>query len=287
MQDLTLPLLRERFPLPSHDGEGSKDERGRVLVIGGHRTVPGGALLAATAALRAGAGKLQVATVDSIAVPLGVAIPESLTAGYGEAEDGGFPAGAADRIAERAAKVDAALLGPGMLDGVGTDALVAALLGTDAPLILDAAAISALSPHEERARMRGKLAILPHSGELAGLRGAEQDEIEADPAGVGTDTARRWGAVTLVKGSESHVAGPDGELFRYAGGGIGLATSGSGDVLAGIVAGLASRGLEPLAATLWGVWLHGEAGRRLAGRVGRVGFLARELLDEVPGLLDG
>lgn len=286
MTELTLPFLRDRFPLPSHDGDGSKDERGRVLVIGGHRTVPGGALLAATGALRAGAGKLQVATVDSIAVPLGVAIPESLCAGYGEAEDGGFPADVARTIAERAAKVDAVLLGPGMLDGDGTDALVDALLERDTPLVLDAAAISALSRHEERARSRERLAVLPHSGELAGLRGCNKDEIEADPAGIGLDTARRWGAATLVKGSESHVASPKGELFHYAGGGVGLATSGSGDVLAGIVAGLLARGLDPLGAVLWGVWLHGEAGRRLAHRVGRIGFLARELLDEVPGLME-
>lgn len=286
MIDLTLPTLRARFPLPSHRGDASKDERGRLLVVGGHRTVPGGALLAATGALRAGAGKLQIATVDSIAVPLGIAIPEALVAGSGETRDGGFRPDAAPSLAERAAKVDAVLLGPGMLDGDGTDALVAALVGTEMPLILDAAAICALRPHEDRARARGRLAILPHSGELAGLGNCEEEAVEADPAGIGIDTARRWGAVTLVKGSESHIASPEGELFHYAGGGVGLATSGSGDVLAGIVAGLAARGMNPLGAVLWGVWLHGEAGRRLAHRIGRVGFLARELLDEVPGLLE-
>lgn len=286
MTELTLPFLRDRFPLPSHDADGSKDERGRVLVVGGHRTVPGGALLAGTGALRAGGGKLQLATVDSIAVPLGIAVPEALVAGYGEDGTGGFPRQAADAIAERAAKVDAVLLGSGMLDGPGTDALVDTLLAVDVPLVLDAAAIPALSAHEGQARARGKLVLLPHAGELAGLRGCKEEEVEADPAAIAIDTARRWGAVTLAKGSESHIAGPDGELFHYAGGGVGLATSGSGDALAGIVTGLAARGLEPLAAVLWGVWLHGEAGRRLAHKIGRIGFLARELLDELPGLME-
>ena len=94
-------------------------------------------------------------------------------------------------------------------------------------------------------------------------------------------------AVALVKGRFSFIAAPDGRAFRFEGGGVGLATSGSGDVLAGIVGGLAARGADPLTATLWGVWLHGEAGRILTERVGRVGFLAREIADLVPGLPDG
>ena len=98
--------------------------------------------------------------------------------------------------------------------------------------------------------------------------------------------AERYDAVALVKGRFSFVAAPDGRAFRFEGGGIGLATSGSGDVLAGIVGGLAARGADPLTATLWGVWLHGEAGRILTEQVGRVGFLAREIPDLVPGLLD-
>ena len=88
-----------------------------------------------------------------------------------------------------------------------------------------------------------------------------------------------------MKGQYSFISAPDGRAFRFQGGGIGLATSGSGDVLAGIVGGLAARGADPLTATLRGVWLHGEAGRMLTKCVGRVGFLAREIPDEVPGLL--
>lgn len=286
MTELTLPFLRERFPLPSHDGHGSKDERGRVLVVAGSRTVPGGALLAATGALRAGAGKLQVATVESIAIPLGIAIPEAMVAGQPESADGGFEPGAAAEIVGRAGKVDAVLVGPGFMEGPGCDAIVRALLDVDVPLIADAAAIGSLAPLAEQARAHGRLAVLPHTGEMAAIRACDTDEVEADPTACARHVAETWGATTLIKGSESRIVSPDGELFHYAGGGIGLATSGSGDTLAGIVVGLAARGLDPLAATLWGVWLHGEAGRRLSARIGRVGFLARELLDEVPSLLN-
>ena len=90
-----------------------------------------------------------------------------------------------------------------------------------------------------------------------------------------------------MKGAASFIVVPDGRSFTYPGGGVGLATSGSGDVLSGIVGGLCARGTDALTALLWGVWLHGEAGRRLTHRVGRLGFLARELPDEVPALLAG
>jgi NAD(P)H-hydrate repair Nnr-like enzyme with NAD(P)H-hydrate dehydratase domain len=89
----------------------------------------------------------------------------------------------------------------------------------------------------------------------------------------------------LVKGVTSHVVHPDGRCFRFEGGAPGLGVSGSGDTLAGIVGGLLARGAEPLHAVLWGVWLHGSAGERLAERIGPVGFLAREIPDEIPALL--
>ena len=91
--------------------------------------------------------------------------------------------------------------------------------------------------------------------------------------------------MVALKAGETVIATPDGALLLYPGGGVGLATGGSGDVLAGIIGGLLARGAAPLVATAWGVWLHGEAGRRLGERLGPIGFLARELLAEIPGLM--
>ena len=90
----------------------------------------------------------------------------------------------------------------------------------------------------------------------------------------------------LVKGPQSHIVAPDGRAWKYQGGGPGLGVSGSGDTLAGIIGGLLARGAEPLAALVWGVWLHGEAGASLARKVGTIGFLAREIPGEIPPLLD-
>lgn len=89
----------------------------------------------------------------------------------------------------------------------------------------------------------------------------------------------------LVKGPPSHVVSPDGDVWTHEGGVPGLGVSGSGDVLAGIVGGLLARGAEPLSALLWSVWLHGQAGEALARKVGPIGFLAREIADEIPALL--
>ena len=111
--------------------------------------------------------------------------------------------------------------------------------------------------------------------------------MTANPLAAARRAAGDLGVVAVLKGQYSHIVAPDGAAFRFEGGGIGLATSGSGDVLAGIVGGLCARGADPLTAALWGVYLHGEAGRRLSADVGRLGFLARELLDLIPPLMEG
>ena len=280
----------KRFAIPEHDGANDKDERGRILVIGGSRAVPGGALLAATAALRAGAGKLQIATVESVAVALAIAMPEALVAGHAEGEDGGFADGAIPELCKRCGGIDAVVIGPGMRDGPVVEQLLSAVLATETamPLVVDAAALAA-SPSVDAAfqAWRGGAVMLPHIGEMAALLEVSADEVNADREGSARRAAERYRAVTLMKGPRSTIAAPDGETFHYAGGGIGLGTSGSGDTLAGIVGGLLARGMDPLGATLWGVWLHGEAGQRLAQKYGPVGFLAREIPELVPGLLAG
>jgi hydroxyethylthiazole kinase-like uncharacterized protein yjeF len=286
---VTRALLR-RIPLPRPDDAGDKDARGRVLAAGGSAQTPGAILLAGVAALRAGAGKLQLATVRSAAAALGVAVPEALVVALPETRAGEISGEAAGRaLAERATMVDALLLGPGMSSDRGAHALVRALvrrLGDEATLVLDAAAVTALRDDDEALLpLLGRAVLTPHAGEMATLLGVGKQDVEADPTSHARAAAARFGAVVALKGPESWIAEPDGTLYHYAGGSVGLATSGSGDTLAGIVAGLAARGASPAHAAVWGAYLHGEAGEVLARRVGPIGYLARELLDEVPGLM--
>jgi hydroxyethylthiazole kinase-like uncharacterized protein yjeF len=274
--------------MPYLGEDGDKEDRGRLLVVGGSREVPGAALLAGLAGMRAGAGKLQIATGSSIAIALGVAIPEARVIALEESEDGCLAEAAAGPLLELAREAQAIVLGCGLQRGPGTDALLDRLLAArlDCPLVLDAAVLGSLPNRAAAVRdWPGGAMLLPHPREMARLLECAAAEVEADPLAAARRAAETYRAVALVKGQYSFVAAPDGRAFRFKGGGIGLATSGSGDVLAGIVGGLAGRGADPLTATLRGVWLHGEAGRILTERVGRVGFLARELLDEVPALL--
>jgi hydroxyethylthiazole kinase-like uncharacterized protein yjeF len=280
--------LLKHFPLPHHPDDGDKEERGRLLVVGGSRELPGAALLAGVAALRAGAGKLQIATAASIACQIGVAVPESRVIGLAETEEGCIAESEVDRLLEWAGAAQAVLLGCGLQHGAPLESLLDRLLGSglEVPLILDAAVLGSLS---ERAgalkRWSGPSILLPHVGEMARLLGCDRKEVSSDPLSAARRAAETYGTVTLCKGEYSHIVAPDGRAFRFQGGGVGLATSGSGDTLAGIVGGLAARGADPLTAVLWGVYLHGEAGRTLAAKVGRVGFLARELLELVPRLM--
>ena len=283
----TVPLdrkLLDQFPIPS--SRGDKDDHGRILIIAGSRDVPGAALLAAHGAMRAGAGKLQIACPDAIAVPLGIAMPEAKVIGHASHRDGGFARSAIDELADLASRADAIVAGPGLEQNNAAEPLGRALLELGKPMALDAALLHILPGCESQARNAAVTPILlPHSGEMASLLGCEPDEVEADPLAAGHRCAARYRSLVLVKGVESHVVDPDRRAWRYEGGGPGLGVSGSGDVLAGIVGGLLARGAKPLTALLWGVWLHGEAGRALSLRIGALGFLAREIPGEVPALL--
>jgi ADP-dependent NAD(P)H-hydrate dehydratase len=274
-------------PLP-HVVDGDKETKGRILIIAGSREVPGAVLLAARAAMRAGAGKLRIATVESIAPHVAVAMPEAMVVGLPEHRDGGFAGSAVAKIEEIASEADAIVAGPGMSPGNICERISDVLLGSPASLALDAGILRSLQPLEKSELNRPAMPILlPHAGELANLLEIDEAKVEADPIEAGHRAAQLYCSVVLVKGVTSHVVHPDGRAWTYEGGAPGLGVSGSGDVLAGIVGGLLSRGADPLAALLWGVWLHGEAGAALAKEIGPIGFLAREIAEEIPGLLPG
>ncbi|GEP03830.1 NAD(P)H-hydrate dehydratase [Methylobacterium oxalidis] len=284
---LTLESLRA-LPLPMPD-EGSKDQRGTVLVLGGSVEVPGAALLAGVAALRAGAGRLRIATVQSVAKSMALAVPEARVIGLAETEEGEIdPAQAEERVSALAERSEAVLVGPGLSAGKAADALCFSVLPgqPSTSFVLDAGALCGLAARSEAVlTCGGRAVITPHAGEMAQLLGIDRDAVEADPLAAALRAADLVGCVVIMKGAKTWIVSPAGERWLYDGGGVGLATSGSGDALSGILAGLLARGAEAMTAALWGVFLHGEAGRRLADRVGPVGFLAREIAGEVPAIL--
>jgi NAD(P)H-hydrate repair Nnr-like enzyme with NAD(P)H-hydrate dehydratase domain len=127
--------------------------------------------------------------------------------------------------------------------------------------------------------------MTPHAGEMAHLTGWTKEEICADPLAAALKAAALWKVVVVLKGAHTVIATPDGRAWRHHADTPGLATSGSGDTLAGILGGLAARGATALEAALWAVVLHAQAGVRLSLRLGPLGFLAREIAAEIPAVL--
>jgi ADP-dependent NAD(P)H-hydrate dehydratase len=275
----------KRHPLPPIEA-GDKNSRGKLLIIAGTREIPGAAIICANAALRAGAGKIGIAAVASIAPQLGIAVPEARVFALAERRDGNLVSSSVRQVAELTSKYDAVVAGPGIGPTPIAAKLAAELCGATLPVALDAALLRELAPVVGAARAADVPPILlPHSGEMASLLGCSKEQAEAEPLNCGREAARRYQAIVLAKGPQSHIVTPDGEAWKYAGGGPGLGVSGSGDALAGILGGLLARGASPLTALLWAVWLHGEAGAALARRIGPIGFYAREISNEVPDLL--
>jgi ADP-dependent NAD(P)H-hydrate dehydratase len=282
---ITGKLLR-RWALPELGGEGGKDDRGCVLVVGGSSEVPGAAILAATGALRAGAGKLQIATCRQVAPLMAIAMPEARVIGLRSTPSGSIAPNAGRAIRSEVDRCDALLVGPGMTHAGAVLDILRRRIGHGGTLVVDAGALEFLSGRKTLpSKSRGSVILTPHAGEMASLWAIERREVIARPLPLSRTAAAHTGAVVVLKGARTYVAAPDGTTFHNDNGNIGLGTSGSGDTLSGIIAGLAARGAAPLQAAAWGVYLHAKAGDVLTRKQGMLGFLARELLAEVPPLL--
>jgi len=282
---IVTPEVLRAWQLPEPTGD--KNKRGSILVIGGSSETLGAVLLAGEAAMRAGAGKLQVATAASVAPFAAAALPEALVRSLPETDSGAISADAADAVRDLAESADAVLIGPGMADKEVTQEFGARLLPhLKGSLALDALGLACVTADDSCLHhLSGRVVLTPNPLELAFALHIEQDELAEDPAAGTADLAARAKAVVGLGGVTSWVADPDGALWRDDSGAAGLGVSGSGDVRAGITGGLLARGADPAQAAVWAAFLHGRCGERLSSTVGRLGFLARELPPEIPRAL--
>lgn len=272
--DLITPALLREWALP--EPGGSKYARGRVLVVGGSAGTPGAVMLAGLAALRMGAGRLSLVVDAAVAAQVAVAVPES---GVSALDDD-------ERLAEEASTADAVLVGPGIGDAEVAIHLLerlADVVGKDVPVVVDAFAATSLPEVSTSAlaSLGGRLLATPNPSEAARLVGVD-DELEGEALGRAARQVHEEYDATVAAGG--WVVAHDG-VWRATTGDTGLGTSGSGDVLAGAVTGLLARGAGHAQALAWGVHSHAAAGDALAARMGRVGYLARELVDELPLVL--
>jgi ADP-dependent NAD(P)H-hydrate dehydratase len=284
------PALLREWTLP--EPGSSKHSRGHILVVGGARSTPGAVLLAGLAALRVGAGVLALAVEEPVATGLAVAVPEASVLGlafHGSGLDGSDGVKSAADLAARIADADTVLLGPGLDDPQSTRRLLQALAEHSPPdlaVVLDAFALGVLAdPTNPFAReaLPLDLILTPNQDEAHRLLADEPKPVDFDDgATVAAVLAERYSAVVAY---QRHVADPSGRGWFVPHGNAGLGTSGSGDVLAGAITGLLARGATTAQAACWATYLHAVAGDRLAARIGRLGFLAREVLDELPAIL--
>ncbi|MDO5546793.1 MAG: NAD(P)H-hydrate dehydratase [Eubacteriales bacterium] len=267
--------------LPERDPFGHKGTFGKVLLLCGSRGFTGAAYLAAMGALRVGAGLVYLGVPESIYAIEAVKLNEPVVFPLPEKE-GKLSEEAVPEILKRLPTMDAVLLGCGMGVSEGTLAVVRTVLENAAcPVILDADGINVLSGHMDILRGRQYPTIpTPHDGEFLRAGGVLGDDRMASAATF----AAEYGCILLLKGHRTCITdGQTGYINRT--GNPGMAVGGSGDVLAGILAGLLGQGIEPLKAAACGAWLHGAAGDLCAAQLGQYAMLPTDMLNALPRLL--
>lgn len=274
--DLARGLLQER-PLDVHKGDC-----GRILVVAGSKGMTGAAALSGSAALRVGAGIVTVAIPASLNEIMEIKLTEAMTLPIDDSGNGFFSGSALDSLLEAAEKYDAVLIGPGLGREEETSKLIRSFCSlTEKPLIIDADALYAYRDHTEEFKELKNVPILtPHLGEMAGLLGKTTEEIRGDILGCVKMAAKEWGAAVVLKSECTTVALPSGNIWITSKGNPGMATAGSGDVLAGAIAGLMKQ-MDGGAAPLMGVYLHGLAGDIVAREKG-IGIIAGDILNSLP-----
>lgn len=267
--------------------EAGKEQRGRVVVVGGSLRYPGAAVIAARAALRCGAGVVTLASGRSVIDAIAGADPNLTYFALAEGQPGSVAvAAAAQLVTLLGERIRALLVGPGFTHGPTTDEFVAAVLrnARSTPTVIDADGLNALARTDGwPALLPARTILTPHDGEAARLAG------RVVPAGLARVAfaerhAREWKAVIALKGPFTVVT--DGKrTFIHDAPNPTLGIGGSGDALGGAVAAFLARGLAPLAAACAAVWVHGRAGALLAAEVGESGALATDLVDAFPRAL--
>lgn len=256
---LTDEIVRELLPL--RKANAHKGDAGRVVICAGSPGYTGAAALASDAAVKAGAGLVSLYTPLSSRDVLAIKLTEVMVHGLLERMPGILGGGAASDVASSAEAADVLAIGPGLGTSESTQEAVRTILQKiTTPVVIDADALTALAGHTEiLAAMQAQKVLTPHPGEMARLTGLEIAEIEADRINIAKKYAEQWQAIVVLKGAPTVIGCPNGTVYVNSTGNSSLATGGSGDVLTGIIAGLAAQEISLQEAAICGVYLHGLA----------------------------
>ncbi len=268
--------------MPKRADNSHKGSYGKLLIIGGSAGMTGAAAMAAEAALKCGAGLVSVAVPKSLNEVLEVKLTEAMTI-PAEDKNGAFTADAAEVLIQSAKNADAVVFGPGIGRGADIKIILEALLEkTDMPIIIDADGLYALAQNTELLKKHGKRLILtPHEGEFARLSGKSLQEIQKNRFELSTEFCKEFNTTLVLKGAKTIVTAPDLKQYTNIAGNNGMATAGSGDVLAGMIGAFSARVKNTDASAVLGVHFHSMAGDAAADTVGKNSLTATDIISSI------
>lgn len=257
--------------LPKRPLDANKGTFGSVLVIAGSENFPGAAYLCCAAAYRVGAGLVTLATTKEVKIIVSRKLPEVTFLSPSE-------------IFDKLSDYNVCLLGPGLGQKQQARKLIKQLLKKKLPkTVIDGDGLNILSKMDEWwEQHKTEVILTPHPGEMSRLTGLTVEEVQADRIGIAQKYTKKWEQTLLLKGAHTVIASPAGEVVTSPFANPALATAGTGDVLAGIVASLLAQGLTPFDAASVGTYIHGLAGEMVSEKLGNAGVLASDLLPILP-----
>ncbi|TMF10890.1 MAG: NAD(P)H-hydrate dehydratase [Chloroflexi bacterium] len=280
--------LPDGFRLPARPRDGHKGTFGTVVVLAGSQGFTGAAYLASMGAARSGAGIVRLVVAQSIYPILAEKCTEVIVGPVPEISPGVVGHASLSGILRGFAGADAGVIGPGLGRDASTRRLIEDLVPrVAAPLVLDADALNLLSEHRTiLPRLSQQIVLTPHPAEFARLSGLETSAVQQDRRGIASRFAKLWNKVVVLKGAGTVIAAPDGRVTLNPIATPALASGGTGDVLAGVIAGLMGQKLPPFEAAVTGVHLHSVAGLDLEASLGQAGVLASDLLPQLPRVME-
>lgn len=280
--------LPDGFRLPARPRDGHKGTFGTVVVLAGSQGFTGAAYLASMGAARSGAGIVRLLVAQSIYPILAQKCTEVIVGPVPEISPGVVGHASLSGILRGFAGADAGVIGPGLGLDASTRRLIEDLVPrVAAPLVLDADALNLLAEHRTMLpRLSPQIVLTPHPAEFARLSGFETVAVQQDRRGIASRFAKAWNKVVVLKGAGTVIAAPDGRVTLNPIATAALASGGTGDVLAGLIAGLMGQKLPPFEAAVTGVHLHSLAGMDLEASMGQAGVLASDLLPQIPRVME-
>ncbi|MFC2060001.1 NAD(P)H-hydrate dehydratase, partial [Chloroflexota bacterium] len=289
-EGITTELITDEWAgsvLPKRPLLANKGSFGRVLVVAGSMNYIGAVYLACSGAIRVGAGLVTLATSASLQPILASKLTEITYFLLPESRRGIISPQAARLLHQEFSRYHTLLLGCGLGQSQSTTKFIeSTLLGEEVALpslVLDADALNTMAKTPNWwQQLAADVILTPHPGEMARLVGVSVDEVQSDRAGIARRVAREWHKTIVLKGAYTVIAAPDGQVKISPIANPGLASAGTGDVLAGIIAGLVAQGLSLFNAAACGVYLHGQAGEMIKAEMGDAGTIATDLLPVLP-----